>query len=84
MTHQVVNGSFTPETTTEERHIIGDLVDLTVHPNGKTCCRVDNGIKWPGGRKVSIYVGEIDGVRAYVHERDGKVHVILTRGEIKP
>jgi len=84
MTHQVVNGSFDARPALEDRHVIGDLAVLTVKPDGATLCRVDNGIKWPGGRKVSIYVGEIDGVRAYVHEREGKVHVILTRGEIKP
>lgn len=45
---------------------------------------MDNGIKWPGGRKVSLFVGEIDGVRAYVYERGERIHVILTRGVIKP
>ena len=84
MTHHVVNGAFTAEKTDEDRHVVGDLATLTVKPDGKTCCRVDNGIKWPGGRKVSLYMGEIDGVRAYVHERDGRIYVILTRGEIKP
>ena len=84
MAHQVINGAFTAEAASEERHVIGDLAVLTVRPDGRTACRVDNGVKWPGGRKVSIFVGEIDGVRAYVHERGGRIHVILTRGEIKP
>lgn len=84
MTHQVVNGAFIAEETNEERHVIGDLVSLTVRPGGKTACRVDNGIKWPGGRKVSLYVGELDGVKCYVSEALGKVHVILTRDRIRP
>lgn len=57
---------------------------LTVKPDGETACRVDSGIKWPGGRQVSVYVGEIDGVRAYVHERENKIHVILTRDVVRP
>lgn len=84
MTHTVEHGAFTPEKTDQERRVIGDLATLTVRPNGKTACRVDNGIKWPGGRKVSLYVGEIDGVRCYVSEANGRVHVILTRDRIRP
>lgn len=84
MGHQVVNGAFTPEKTDQDRHVLGDLAVLTVKGDGATACRVDNGIKWPGGRRVSVFVGEIDGVRAFVHEREGRVHVVLTRGEVKP
>lgn len=84
MTHSVVHGAFAAERTTQDRHVLGERAVLTVKPDGKTACRVDNGIKWPGGRRVSVYVGEIDGVRAYVHEREGRIHVVMTRGEIKP
>lgn len=84
MTHSVVHGAFAAERTTQDRHVLGELAVLTVKPDGRTACRVDNGIKWPGGRRVSVYVGEIDGVRAYVHEREGRIHVVMTRGEIKP
>lgn len=84
MSHQVVNGALAPARTDQDRHVVGELAVLTVKPDGKTACRVDNGIKWPGGRKVSLYIGEIDGVRAYVHERVGKVHVLLTRETVKP
>ena len=85
MTHHVENGAFKIEDPKgKDRFVFSDHCILTVKPDGKTCCRVDNGIKWPGGRKVALYVGEIDGVRCYATEREGKIHIILTRGVIKP
>lgn len=91
MTHQVVDGAFRPEHTDKPRHIVGDRVIFTVEPPGKTACFAQTGLKMPFGnaapaspRKVVQFCGQIDGVRGYVTERDGKVHVILTKRELKP
>ncbi len=83
MSHQVVNGAKPAADTSEERSVIGERAILTVHP-GNTACYVDNGIKWPGGRRVAIYKGEMDGVKVAVTEREGIVHVFLTKNEIIP
>ena len=34
------------------------------------------------GQTYSTMVGELDGIRAYVRQRDGKVFVILTKDDL--
>lgn len=90
---QVVNGAFRATPASRERHVIAERVVLTVYPDGRTACFARSGHKFPIGgdhgrvvppRKVTMFVGEIDGVRAYVCERNGKMHVILTRQSLEP
>lgn len=37
-----------------------------------------------GARHECMLVGELDGVRAYVVEREGQVHIVLTRQDLMP
>ena len=84
MASEVINGAFTPDKATEARHVVSPGVMLTVEPEGLTAAFMRNGIKWPGGRKVTAFVGEIDGVRSYVHQGDdGRIHIVMTRRDIK-
>jgi len=80
----IVNGALAPAATSEPRHALADDLALTVEPAGRTALYRRTGIKFPGGRRTSFLVGEIDGVRVAVTRRDGITHVVLTRGEIVP
>lgn len=90
MTHEVINGAFEAERTSEDRHIISPEVVMTVKPEGRTACFVRNGKKLPMGadskanleRHVKLFVGEMDGVRAYATEKDGRVHITMTRANM--
>ena len=100
MTFEVVDGTFKPTGTDKPRHIVGARAVLTVElaasggPPAKTACFAQTGLKFPVGgdgktcgvrpRRMVMFCGEVDGVRCYVHEREGKTHVILTRRELKP
>jgi hypothetical protein len=81
LTHKVVNGALTPGNTKASRQVIGDRVMLDVDPGmrAKTACFVRSGIKWPGGRKVHVFNGEIDGVVVTVCEKEGQVHVLMSK-----
>ena len=37
-----------------------------------------------GSRQECMLVGELDGVRTYVVERDGQVHIVITREDLMP
>lgn len=92
MTHEVINGATidAPARTDEDRHVISPGVVLTVKPDGRTACMVRNGKKILMGsghppdtqRSVSLFVGEIDGVRTWVAQRDGKVFITMTRANM--
>ena len=82
---QVLNGALLSEPPSEDRIVKSGAVTLTVFADGrKTAGFVRNGIKWPGGRKVEMLVGECDGVRCYAQERDGHVYIFLGRRNMEP
>ena len=51
-------------------------VTVYVPERGKIFRRV--AMRVNSGQSLPTVVGEIDGVRVYVRERDGRVHVIMT------
>lgn len=89
MTFEIVNGALAPEHTEEARHAVAERVHFTVEPFGQTSLKARNGIKMAMGKqavsgKVVLFEGMIGDVRTYVTEKDGKVHVIMTRNEMLP
>ncbi len=78
-----VNGAFAATHASAERQGRTARLQLTVRPDGATALFKRSGIKWPGGRRVETLVGELDGVRVYLSERDGRAHAVLTRAEVE-
>lgn len=95
---RVSNGAIDAERTDDPRSIVARSlpfqdIEFTVEPFGKTGLKAVNGLKMviarnegdpPVKRRVTVFRGEMDGVKTFVTERDGKLHVIMTRNEIKP
>ncbi len=70
-----------------EQHGSNGRVTLTVFPDGKSRLRKRNAIKnacTNHARKVQWLYGELDGVRAYLHDDGRNVHVILTKRDLYP
>ncbi|MCH8037855.1 MAG: hypothetical protein IIC53_12150 [Proteobacteria bacterium] len=70
-----------------EQHGSNGRVTLTVYPDGQSRLRKRNAIKnacTARARKVQWLYGELDGVRAYLHDDGRNVHVILTRRDLYP
>ncbi len=62
-------------------------VTLTVHPDGVSRLRKRNAIKragTPAAHRVQWLYGELDGVRAYLHDDGRAVHVILSKRDLYP
>ena len=89
--HTVYNGSFKSELSEDDRFVVApgileglEDLTLTVKPDGPTAAFVRTGIKWPGNRRVILYVGQMDDVRCYVVKHDKKLHVIMTKEILQP
>ncbi|MCH8999488.1 MAG: hypothetical protein IID48_14670 [Proteobacteria bacterium] len=70
-----------------EQHGSNGRVTLTVYPDGQSRLRKRNAIKnacTARARKVQWLYGELDGVRAYLHDDGRNVHVILTKRDLYP
>ena len=70
-----------------EQHGSNGRVTLTVFPDGPSRLRKRNAIKnacTAEARKVQWLYGELDGVRAYLHDDGHNVHVILTKRDLYP
>jgi hypothetical protein len=70
-----------------EQHGSNGRVTLTVVPDGASRLRKRNAIKnacTADARKVQWLYGELDGVRAYLHDDGRNVHVILTKRDLYP
>ena len=70
-----------------EQHGSNGRVTLTVFPDGASRLRKRNAIKnacTNHARKVQWLYGELDGVRAYLHDDGRNVHVILTKRDLYP
>ncbi len=70
-----------------EQHGSNGRVTLTVHPDGQSRLRKRNAIKnacTAQARKVQWLYGELDGVRAYLHDDGRAVHVVLTKRDLYP
>ncbi len=70
-----------------EQHGSNGRVTLTVFPDGASRLRKRNAIKnacTKHARKVQWLYGELDGVRAYLHDDGRNVHVILTKRDLYP
>lgn len=70
-----------------EQHGTNGRVTLTVLPDGPSRLRKRNAIKnacTDRARKVQWLFGELDGVRAYLHDDGQSVHVILTKRDLYP
>jgi hypothetical protein len=80
----IVNGSLTPQPSSEPRHAVGEGVALSIAPAASSALFRRSGIKYPGGRRTTLLVGELDGVRVGVTRRDGITHIVLTRDDIAP
>jgi hypothetical protein len=54
--------------------------NITVKVKEKDGTRIfrRNAMRLNGGGTHTTLIGELDGVRCYVRERDGRVHVIMT------
>ena len=62
-------------------------VTLTVLPDGPSRLRKRNAIKnacTAAAHKVQWLYGELEGVRAYVHDDGRYVHVVLTKQDLYP
>ncbi len=70
-----------------EQHASNGRVTMTVCPDGRSRLRKRNAIKnacTAQARKVQWLYGELDGVRAYLHDDGRAVHVILTKRDLYP
>ena len=70
-----------------EQHGSNGRVTLTVFPDGQSRLRKRNAIKragTPAAHRVQWLYGELDGVRAYLHDDGSAVHVILTKRDLYP
>lgn len=70
-----------------EQHGSNGRVTLTVYPDGQSRLRKRNAIKnacTAQAHKVQWLYGELDGVRAYLHDDGRAVHVILTKRDLYP
>ncbi len=70
-----------------EQHGSNGRVTLTVFPDGPSRLRKRNAIKnacTAQAHKVQWLYGELDGVRAYLHDDGHNVHVILTKRDLYP
>ncbi len=70
-----------------EQHGSNGRVTLTVFPDGPSRLRKRNAIKnacTAHAHKVQWLYGELDGVRAYLHDDGRAVHVILTKRDLYP
>ncbi len=70
-----------------EQHGSNGRVTLTVFPDGASRLRKRNAIKnacTAQAHKVQWLYGELDGVRAYLHDDGRNVHVILTKRDLYP
>ncbi len=70
-----------------EQHGSNGRVTLTVFPDGPSRLRKRNAIKnacTAQAHKVQWLYGELDGVRAYLHDDGRNVHVILTKRDLYP
>jgi hypothetical protein len=65
----------------------GSLVSMSLYPDGVSRMRKRNAIKnalAPDAHRVQWLYGELDGVRCYVREEGGKVHIVMTKQDLYP
>ncbi len=70
-----------------EQHASNGRVTMTVFPDGASRMRKRNAIKnacTADARRVQWLYGELDGVRAYLHDDGTRVHVILSKQDLYP
>jgi hypothetical protein len=93
MAFEVTNGSMEPVETDNPRMAATPKVVVTVQPHGPSMLKVDRAHKTPlqslppghtVDRNIVLINAMLQGVRTYVHERDGVVYVIVTKNEIRP
>ena len=72
----------------EEQHATNGRVSLTLQPEGAAGrLRKRNAIKnagTPRARREQWLYGELEGVRCYVRDEDGKVHIVMTKQDLYP
>ena len=72
----------------EEQHATNGRVSLTLQARGAAGrLRKRNAIKnacTPWARREQWLYGELDGVRCYVRDEDGKVHIVMTKQDLYP
>ena len=72
----------------EEQHATNGRVSLTLQAGGAAGrLRKRNAIKkacTPQARREQWLYGELEGVRCYVRDEDGKVHIVMTKQDLYP
>ncbi len=72
----------------EEQHATNDRLSVTLRPDGAQArLRKRNAIKnacTPWARREQWLYGELDGVRCYVREEAGQVHIVITKQDLYP
>jgi hypothetical protein len=65
----------------------GSLVSMSVFPDGESRMRKRNAIKdaiGPNAHRIQWLYAELDGVRTYVREEGGRVHIVMTKQDLYP
>ena len=72
----------------EEQHASNGRVTLTLYPDAPdSMLRKRNAIKnacTPQARREQWLFGELDGVRCYLREEAGQVHIVMTKRDLYP
>ncbi|MFQ5774187.1 MAG: hypothetical protein ACE5GS_06705 [Kiloniellaceae bacterium] len=70
-----------------EQHAANGHVAMTLYPDGPSRMRKRNAIKHactPRARRIQWLYAELDGVRCYVNDDGGMVHIVLTKRDLYP
>ena len=59
-----------------------DVTTLTLPWEGVVKMFTRNAIRMNGGGHYRTLVAEMDGVRCYVRERDGRINIIMTKADL--